>query len=186
MFKEAFVCVDTETTGLLPHKDRVIEIGLVRVENGKEVDRFHTLLNPGVSLPDIITEITGLTDNDVTDAPKFADIADELAELLDGALFVAHNADFDLRFIQHEFARVNQEFAPEQLCTVKLSRALFPNERRHNLAALIERYGFAAEKRHRAFDDALVVWNFLEHVKKNFPEEELKRAVGEIRKKQGG
>lgn len=186
MFNEAIVCVDTETTGLLPHKDRVIEIGLVRIEGGREVERFHTLLNPGVLLPDIITEITGLTDVDVRGAPKFAEIAGELAELLDGALFVAHNADFDLRFIQHEFARIEEEFTPEQLCTVKLSRALFPNERRHNLAALIERYGFNAEKRHRAFDDALVVWNFLEHLEKNIPEDELIRAVGKIRKKQGG
>lgn len=182
MFNEAIVCVDTETTGLLPHKDRVIEIGLVRIEGGREVGRFHTLLNPGVLLPDIITEITGLTDADVKGAPKFAEIAEELSELLGGALFVAHNADFDLRFIQHEFARINQEFAPEQLCTVKLSRKLFPNERRHNLASLIERYGFAAEKRHRAFDDALVVWNFLEHVKKIVPEEELMKVIGEIRK----
>ncbi len=183
MFNEAFVCVDTETTGLLAHKDRVIEIGLVRVENGKEVDRFHTLLNPGVTLPDIITEITGLTDRDLVGAPKFADIADELASLMDGALFVAHNADFDFRFVQHEFARIEQDFAPERLCTVKLSRTLFPYERRHNLAALIERYGFQTDARHRAFEDALVVWNFLEHLKKNVPDDELTRVVGQLRQK---
>ena len=183
MFNEAFVCVDTETTGLLPYKDRVIEIGLVRVENGKEVDRFHTLLDPEVSLPSVITDITGLTDTDLIGAPKFADIADELASLLDGALFVAHNADFDLRFIQHEFARIEQEFTPERLCTVKLSRTLFPEERRHNLAALIERYNFSAEKRHRAFDDALVVWNFLEHVKAHVPEAKLARVVGTLRQR---
>jgi DNA polymerase-3 subunit epsilon len=183
MFKEAIVCVDTETTGLLPHRDRVIEIGLVRVEHGREVDRFHTLLDPEVPLPSVITDITGLTDRDLKGAPKFADVSSTLADLLDGALFVAHNADFDLRFIQHEFAREGVEFAPERLCTVKLSRTLFPHERRHNLAALIERYGFNAEKRHRAFDDALVVWNFLEHVQANVPEGELRRTVGMLRQR---
>lgn len=183
MHNETFICIDTETTGLLPHQDRIIEIGLVRVEGGKEVDRFHSLLNPGILLPDIITEITGITDRDLVDAPEFADIANELSGLLDGALFVAHNADFDLRFIQHEFARIEQEYFPERLCTVRLSRMLYPQERRHNLAALIARHGFSAVKRHRAFDDALVVWNFLEHVKKNVPEQELERAVGALRQR---
>jgi len=181
MFNTAFVCVDTETTGLSPQNDRVIEIGLIRIEGGKEVDRFHTLLDPEVTLPEIITQITGITDADLVGKPKFTDVAVELANILDGALFVAHNADFDLRFIQHEFARLGEEFSPERLCTVKLSRTLFPDERRHNLASIIERYGFSAEKRHRAFDDAQVVWNFLEHVEKTVPKAELARVVGQLR-----
>ncbi len=180
MFREAIVCIDTETTGLIAHKDRVIEIGLVRVEGGVEVSRFHTLLNPEVMLPSIITDITGITDADLDGAPKFRDIAGELAEFLQGALFVAHNAEFDLKFIREEFARIDEAFMPARLCTVKLSRMLFPYEKRHNLASIIERYNFQTDARHRAFEDALVVWNFLEHVRNTVPEEKLNLAIQEL------
>ena len=94
MLHSAFVCVDTETTGLIPLRDRIIEIGLLRIEGGEVTARFQTLLQPDVMLPAIITEITGITDDDLVTAPRFGDVAEQIASLLDGALFVAHNAEF--------------------------------------------------------------------------------------------
>ena len=181
MLAEAFVCIDTETSGLKPDRDRLIEVGLVRVEGGVVVGEFRSLINPQLPLPRIITEITGITDEDVREAPTFDEIAPELAPLLEGALFVAHNAEFDYGFLKHEFARVGVELSLSRLCTVRLSRMLYPEHRRHDLSSIILRYGFSIEHRHRAFDDALIVWKLLERMKADLPEEELVRAMGEVR-----
>ena len=181
MLSEPFVCIDTETTGLRPERDRLIEVGLVRIQDGVEVDRFQTLLQPDVSLPEIITEITGITDDDLADAPHFEDVAEEIASFLDGALFVAHNAEFDYGFLKYEFARVGIDLSLSRLCTVRLSRMLYPEHRRHDLSSIIERYQFPIESRHRAFDDAYIVWQLLERMKGDFPEHELVRAMNKLR-----
>ena len=184
MLTEPFVCIDTETTGLKPDRDRLIEVGLVRIEGGVEVDRFQTLLQPDTPLLSIITEITGITDDDLVSAPRFEDVAEEIASFLDGALFVAHNAEFDYNFLKHEFARVGIDLSLSRLCTVRLSRMLYPEHRRHDLSSIIERYNFSIENRHRAFDDALIVWKLLERMKADLPEEELVRAMVKVRVQQ--
>ena len=181
MLHSAFVCVDTETTGLIPLRDRIIEIGLLRIEGGEVTARFQTLLQPDVMLPAIITEITGITDDDLVTAPRFRDVAEQIASLLDGALFVAHNAEFDYRFLKHEFTRVGIELSLSRLCTVRLSRMLYPEHRRHDLSSIIERYNFPIENRHRAFDDALIVWQLLERMKSDLPHEDITRAVERLR-----
>ncbi len=181
MLHSAFVCVDTETTGLSPLRDRIIEIGILRVEGGEVTDRFQTLLQPDVMLPAIITEITGITDDDLTLAPHFEDVAEEIARLLDGALFVAHNAEFDYSFLTNEFTRVGTILALSRLCTVRLSRMLYPEHRRHDLSSIIERYNFPIENRHRAFDDALIVWQLLERMKSDLPLEDIGRAIARVR-----
>jgi DNA polymerase-3 subunit epsilon len=92
-------------------------------------------------IPPFIQQLTGISDDMVRDAPSFASLAPALFERLDGKLFVAHNASFDRGFLRAEFERAGLAFNPDVLCTVKLSRALFPRESRHGLDALIERYG---------------------------------------------
>jgi len=104
-------------------------------------------------------------------------IADELEALLTGAIFVAHNVRFDYSFLKQEFKRLDRPFLPKQLCTVKLSRALYPHERSHKLQSLIDRHGFTYAARHRAYDDAAILWQFLQHVQKHFPPEQLSEAV---------
>ncbi len=181
MIEGPFVCIDTETTGLKPDRDRLIEVGLVRIQDGVEVDRFQTLLQPGISLPSIITDITGITDDDLIGAPSFEDVAEEIASFLDGALFVAHNAEFDYGFLKYEFARAGIDLSLSRLCTVRLSRMLYPEHRRHDLSSIIERYDFPIENRHRAFDDALIVWKLLQQMKSDIPEAEIFAAVGKLR-----
>jgi len=146
--------------------DRVIEIGIIRVENGKIVGSLNTLLNPERHVPPFITRITGIEPESLVGAPVFEDIRAEAEALLEGAVFVAHNARFDYGFIKNELKRCGVSFNAKCLCTVRLSRKLFPDEKSHNLDALIERYDFSCENRHRAYDDAKVLHDFLIEVKK--------------------
>ncbi len=177
MTDKTFTIVDVETTGASPLSGRIIEIGLIRVSNGEVTHTYKSLLNPAEPIPAFITDMTGIQDQDVLSAPTFENIADELLELFEGAVFVAHNAQFDYSFLQSEFKRVGYEFILPRLCTVQLSRAVYPEHRRHNLTALIERHGFACESRHRAYDDALVLWQFLQMLERELPQVDLQKIL---------
>lgn len=169
--------VDIETNGLNHVRGRVIEVAAIRVEGGKVVQILNTLVDPEAELPYYITNLTGITANDLKGAPTFDQVAGELAEILEGAVFVAHNVRFDYSFLKQEFSRLGVPFLPRQLCTVKLSRALYPHERGHKLQDLIQRHGFTYSKRHRAYDDAAILWQFVRHTRKNFPPEQVEAAV---------
>ena len=152
--------VDVETTGMSPQRDRVIEVAAIRVEDNQIVDSISTLLDPGVSIPYNITQITGIANGDVAGKPTFDDIADQLQQLCEGAIFVAHNVRFDYSFLRQEFKHVGIDFAPKQVCTVKLSRSLYPHMPRHRLSDVISYHNFTFIHRHRAYDDALVLVQF--------------------------
>ena len=157
--------VDVETTGAHPAWDRVTEIAVVEVNEGDVVSEWSTLLNPGAPIPAAIQALTGITNDMVAGAPAFEDLAREIYERLDGRVFVAHNARFDYGFLRHEFERAGLRFHARTLCTVKLSRRLYPDYRRHSLDSLIERHGIelgtSGTGRHRALGDARAVWEFL-------------------------
>ncbi len=130
-----------ETTGAPnPVVDRVTEIAILRVEGGQLVERWSSLVKPGMPIPPSIQGFTGITDAMVAAAPPFAELADGVRALLADCVFVAHNARFDYGFIKNEFRRIGQDFDAPVLCTVKLSRALYPQFHRHGLDALIERH----------------------------------------------
>lgn len=173
---ETYVLLDLETTGANPVSDRITEIAAIRVERGEIVERWETLVNPQRPIPPFIQQIIGITDDMVRDAPPFAELAPRVSALLDGAVFVAHNARFDYGFIRNEFMRLDADFHAPVMCTVKLSRALFPEHHRHGLDALIERHGFQCGARHRAMGDADVLWQFLQLADRQFPLETIERA----------
>lgn len=152
------VFLDIETTGGSARLSRITEIGALRVEDGRVVRRYSQLLNPECPVPPFIVRLTGISDDMVAQAPLFAEIADDLRELLDGAIFVAHYVQFDYGFIMQEFARLHQPFEMDRLCSVRLSRRLYPEQPRHGLDYVIERLGLRVEHRHRGFDDAEVLW----------------------------
>ena len=154
--------VDLETTGANPVHDRVIEIGIVRITNGRLDHEWSSLVNPGATIPPIIQGVTGITNAMVRDAPAFEDIAEEVLSHLEGSIFVAHNARFDYGFLKNEFARLGLAFQPRVLCTVKFSRALYPEHHRHGLDALIARHNLSCDARHRALGDARVLWDFVQ------------------------
>jgi DNA polymerase III subunit epsilon len=171
------VFVDIETNGLDHVRGRVIEVAAVRVENGIVTREFNQLIDPETELPWFITNLTGISSDDLKGAPTFLQVADELMDVLNGAVFVAHNVRFDYSFLKQEFKRLNQKFLPKQLCTVKLSKALYPQERSHKLESLITRHGFTFTHRHRAYDDAAVLWQFVQHARNNFGDEVIEAAI---------
>jgi DNA polymerase-3 subunit epsilon len=161
MNEHTFTIIDIETTGGSGYFHRVIEIGALRVEHGEVVREFQTFLNPGLPIPEFITKLTGISDEDVAHAPLFEDVKDELVELLEGSVFVAHNVAFDYGFIKQEFRRVGYGFSMDRLCSVRLSRELFPEHRHHNLDEIIKRFNIFCDSRHRGLGDAKVVWEFM-------------------------
>ncbi len=181
MKDQTFCIIDVETTGMNPQHDRLIEIGILRVEKGVVVQTYQTMLNPEQRIPGVITSITGITAEEVQNAPTFEEVKDEIWDLIKGSIFVAHNARFDYSFLRSEFKRAGRTLSVPTLCTVKLSRALYPQHREHNLDAIIERFSFACDRRHRAFDDAKVLFEFLETVHRVFPKdapEKIKTILG--------
>lgn len=165
-----FVFVDIETTGMSPRSGgRVLEIAALRMENHQIVDSVSSLINPEIDVPYFITNITGIADEHVTNAPLFHEVVDDLERVTDGAIFVAHNVNFDYSFIQHEYRMLGKSFSRQRLCTVQLSRALHPFERGHSLAKLIERHGYQVDNRHRAFDDAEVLYRFFQDMHQKDP-----------------
>lgn len=177
MLDSSLVFVDLETTGANPAIDRIIEVGIVKVSAGQLEYEWSTLVDPGESIPPLIQGFTGITNDMVRGAPSFADIADEVFARIEGSLFIAHNARFDYGFLKNEFKRLERAFQPRVLCTVKLSRALYPEHHRHGLDALIDRHNLACDARHRALGDARVLWDFVQLVHAEKPPEAIRAAL---------
>jgi DNA polymerase-3 subunit epsilon len=170
------IFIDLETTGPNPVNDRITEIGIVEVAAGG-VTRWSTLVNPEAPIPAFIQQLTGITDAMVRDAPTIDRLAGELLDRLQGGLLIAHNARFDYGFLRNAFKRLDYSLRCEVLCTVKLSRRLFPEEAKHSLDALAARHGLAADARHRALADADLLWQFWRKLEALVPAANLLDAV---------
>ena len=157
-----FVYVDIETNGGSGERGRIIEIAALKVHNGQIIDTFISLVNPGGNIPHWITRLTGISTQDTLHAPYFSDIAHQLYEFLDNSVFVAHNVLFDYSFLKREFAYSELRFSPKLFCTVKMSRALFPEHKGHSLQKIIERHDLSTDARHRAYDDAHVMYRYVQ------------------------
>ena len=187
-FSPALAFVDLETTGTTAAGDRITEVGIVRVDADPEglvppvVSEWSTLVNPGVSIPPEIQALTGITNAMVRDAPPFAAIADQVAARTADALFVAHNARFDYGFLKHAFARLDRAYTARVLCTVRLSRRLFPEADRHNLDSVIARHRLPTAERHRALGDARVLWAFMQALYRDLPAETIDAAARRVLK----
>ena len=151
-----FVVVDLETTGAKTPPSRVTEIGAYRVTQGRIVAEFQTLVNPETPIPPFIVNLTGINNQMVKDAPCFADVAARWLEFAGDAVLVAHNASFDVRFLNHELGRVfpGRRMANSHLCTVVLSRRIFPGLLNYRLQTVAEHFSITIENRHRAASDA--------------------------------
>ena len=179
LIPEPLIFCDLETTGANFANDRIIEIGLIEVdENG--VREWSSLVNPDCAISAFITGLTGIDTAMVSSAPSFAQLAPLIADKLRGRLFIAHNARFDHGFLKREFKRLGIEFRGPSLCTVKLSRKLFPQFFRHNLDTLVERYGVKVAERHRALADARVLWDLWQRWHELLPPETLHQTVAAL------
>ena len=149
-----YVVVDLETTGGDPSFQRITEIGAVRVRNGRIIDEWSSLVNPGRRIPSFIARLTGISDEMVAQAPPFADIAADLRDYLGDAVFVAHRAKFDHGFLKAEFGRLGEDFGGPILCTVVESRRHFPGLPSYGLGSLCAHFGIPLDSHHRALCDA--------------------------------
>ncbi|MDD5463157.1 MAG: exonuclease domain-containing protein [Methylococcales bacterium] len=171
--------VDLETTGGSSTQDSITEIGIVLVDDSG-VREWSQLINPQTRIPFYIEQMTGITNAMVAEAPPFDAIAEEVDTLLRDRLFIAHNARFDYGFLKNAFKRLGMTFQPSVLCTVKLSRAFYPEYPYHNLDSLIERYRLTANGRRRALADAQLIHQFWTHLSNCFSPSTLNDTVQQL------
>jgi DNA polymerase-3 subunit epsilon len=162
----SYVVVDTETTGISPQwGHRVTEVAAVIVERGEIVEVFESLVNPQRPIPSMITSLTGISWDMVKDAPTFREIAPCVESLLDGRVFVAHNAAFDWKFLQHEIALASGRYIDgDKLCTVKMAKKVLPTLHRRSLDHVAMFCGVEISSRHRAAGDAVATAHCLNHM----------------------
>jgi len=171
--------VDIETTGSNFERDRITEIGIKTLTN-TDVMAWESLIDPETFIPQNIQRLTGITPDMVSGQPTFEELALQIKEELEGKIFVAHNARFDYGFIKASFKRLGIDFRPKVLCTVKLSRLLFPNQGRHNLDTLITAHDLKVSARHRAMGDADLLLQFWRVCEKTVGKERLLEAVNQL------
>ena len=172
--------VDVETTGTDPARDRITEVAVVTVDGDRgelRTGEWSSLVNPGVPIPSQISWLTGISDPMVRSAPPFAELAERLYDAFEDAIFVAHNARFDFGFLRSEFARAGIAWTARMLCTVRLSRRLYPDRGSHSLDAIAARFGLDASERHRALGDARLLWGFVQRLYERVPRCEIEEAV---------
>lgn len=162
--KTLYAIVDIETTGGRAERDRITEIGIVLFDGEKVVKTFESLVNPQTYIPYGITELTGITQEIVADAPKFYEVAREVVEMTEGAIFVAHNVRFDYGFLRAAFKRLGYNYNRKKLCTVRLTRQVFPGLKSYSLSNLIQHFEIEVEDRHRALADALATTELLQFI----------------------
>ena len=157
-----FVIIDIETTGNSPKYASITEIAIYQHNGQKIVNHYTTLINPEIDIPYYITQLTGIDNKMVYNAPKFYEIAKTLLELFIGNIFVAHNVSFDYQFIKEEFARLGYNFNSKTLCTVKWAKQLLPGHQSYSLGKLCSDLGIDIYDRHRADGDALATVKLFE------------------------
>lgn len=178
-----FAVVDIETTGGYAEHHRITEIAIYHHDGKSITDFFYTLVNPGRKIPAFITGLTGITTGMVEDAPPFEAIAEDILRLLEGRVFVAHNAHFDYAFLKKEFETAGIHWQSKKLCTVRLSRKLIPGLRSYSLGSLAEALSIPVQNRHRAGGDAEatahIFTQLLQRDKEGYINQLLKRNSGE-------
>jgi DNA polymerase-3 subunit epsilon len=168
-----FVVVDVETTGMSPIDDRITEIAMMKVKGGVLTDEFSTLVNPLMSIPNYVTELTGIDNLMVREAPTAREVVPYMAEFLDEAVFVAHNVGFDWSFVYHTARRERGlSLSNPRLCTAKLSRTILPYLPSKSLGPVTRFLDINIRQRHRASGDAfataLVLVKYLSYLQKRY------------------
>jgi DNA polymerase-3 subunit epsilon len=171
--------VDIETTGSHFERDRITEVGIKSLIHD-QVETWESLINPQACIPQNIQRLTGIRPEMVIKQPTFESLAAEIARELEGKIFVAHNARFDYGFLKASFKRVGIDFKPKVLCTVKLSRLLFPEQPRHNLDTIISAHHLELSSRHRALGDADLLLQFWRVCEAKLGRDALLKAVNQL------
>ncbi len=176
-----FSVIDFETTGTSLPSSRAIELGIVRVENLEIVDTFQTFFNPGIFIPPFISQLTGIENDDLIDAPKFEDVAQQIKEFIEDTVLVGHNLQFDFAFLKSEFNHANIILPKlEQVCTLKLSRRLFPELKSKSLGSMAKHLRLRHKNVHRALGDATATAKILIKLITKLKEEHNSETINDI------
>ena len=141
--ERTYCVVDIEATGGNHKNGRIIEIGIVKIGQGRVIAEYSTLVNPQQPIDKYVSKLTGISDNDLANAPVFAQVAPKIIDFLGESIFVAHNATFDYAYLRAELRKIGVNYVTEQLCTIDLSRQIFPNEDSYSLGKLCQSLGLS-------------------------------------------
>jgi DNA polymerase-3 subunit epsilon len=173
------VFVDTETSGLDPAGDRIIEVGIVTLD-GATSREWTTLINPRTAGTQYSRLLQEIGEDRARSLPRFRDVASTILSLLENRLLVAHNARFDYSFLKAEFERAGIHFEAEVVCSLSLSRKLYGRHDRHDLASLVGRHGLVSDVRHRALPDAQALFQLWQVFHRDHPREHIEAAIQEL------
>jgi len=178
----AFVVIDVETTGLDPERERVCEVGAIRLVGGKETGRYHSLVQPGMPMPERARATHGISDEMLREAPTFDRIAGEFRKFMAGSILVAQNAEFDVSFLNAEFVRVGMSrLAMPALDTIALARKVKPGLPTYNLDTLAFQFKVKVRERHRSIGDCEVTgsifWQCVEALRPRTLDDLLKKGM---------
>lgn len=177
-----FAVLDVETTGGYGSDNRITEIAIIIHDGVREIERYSTLVNPESFIPHRITELTGITNEMVIVAPKFKEIARKVWDLTNNRVFVAHNVNFDFTVIKNEFSLLGVDFKRRKLCTVRLSRKVFPDKLSYSLSKLCSSLGIYLENAHRALADTQVTVLLFEIILREASDFLIKNELRELNK----
>jgi DNA polymerase-3 subunit epsilon len=176
-----YAIIDIETTGQSPAKGKITEIAIF-LHNGFEItDSFSSLINPECFIPGFITSLTGIDNDMVKTSPKFYEVARKIVEITEDAVFVAHNANFDYKFIQEEFRRLGYDYQRNTMCTVRLGRKYLPGYKSYSLGKLCVELGISINGRHRAAGDALATVKLFELILARKALKEARQPTSQLR-----
>ncbi|MFL2611328.1 MAG: PolC-type DNA polymerase III [Flavobacteriaceae bacterium] len=150
-----FAILDVETTGGKFNEEKITEIAIFIYNGEKIIDKFESLINPSKEIQPFVQRLTGINNDLVKDSPKFIDVSKEIFEITKNKIIVAHNVGFDYRVIKNEFQNINIKYIRDTLCTVDLSKLIFPDLKSYKLTNLLSNFGILNENPHRANSDAL-------------------------------
>lgn len=157
-----YAIIDIETTGTTYKNGKITEIAIYVHDGFRIIDSFTTLINPECHISDFITRLTGISNEMVRTAPRFYEVAKKIVEMTHDCIFVAHNVNFDYRFIQEEFSQLGYDFQRKTLCTVRMGRKYLPGHRSYSLGKICDELGICINGRHRAAGDALATVKLFE------------------------
>ena len=160
--KDLYAIIDIETTGQSLSLGKITDIAIFMYDGVEIVDSFSSLINPECYIPRFITDLTGIDNEMVRDAPKFYEVARQIVEMTHDAVFVAHNVSFDYKFVQEEFKRLGYDYQRQTMCTVRLGRKFLPGHKSYSLGKICDELGIVIDGRHRAAGDALATVKLFE------------------------
>ena len=167
----SYISIDLETTGLNPKRDKIIEIGAIKVKNNEIVGEFNYLINPNIKLPEVIVNITGITDEELNDKETIDNVLPKFIEFIEDYPLLAHNNSFDLSFINENISKLNlNKLTNTMVDTLELSRKYLTHMYNHKLETLKKYYGIN-EISHRAIGDCRTTNCVYQEIKKKYLEQ---------------